>query len=42
MNTPQNISDRVDWAIEFAWGITVDKIANGECKSSAQSGLKIA
>ena len=30
MTIPENISDRVTWAIEFAWNITVNKIVNEE------------
>lgn len=41
MTTPKHISDRVTWAIEFAWTITVDKIVNGEIKVNKEASLQM-
>ncbi|HMS52689.1 MAG TPA: hypothetical protein PKD56_10205, partial [Chitinophagales bacterium] len=41
MTTPKHISNRVTWAIEFAWTITVDKIVNGEIKVNKEASLQM-
>lgn len=41
MTTPKHISERVSWAIEFAWNITVDKIVNGEVKINKEASLQM-
>ncbi|MEZ5015181.1 MAG: hypothetical protein R2794_12905 [Chitinophagales bacterium] len=41
MMIPKHISDRITWAIEFAWVITVDKIVNGEIKVNKEASLQM-
>ncbi len=41
MKTPKSISDRVTWAIQFAWTITVDKIVNSEIKINKEASLQM-
>lgn len=38
---PKQISDRVTWAIDFAWCITIDKIVNGEIKINKEASLQM-
>jgi hypothetical protein len=37
----QNISERVSWAIEFGWRLTIEKIVNGEIKVSKEASLQL-
>ena len=41
MTIPENISDRVNWAIEFAWNITICKIVSGEIKVNKEASLQM-
>jgi hypothetical protein len=41
METPKNLSERVSWAIEFAWSITIEKIAYGEIKINKEASLQL-
>lgn len=41
MTTPKNFNDRISWAIEFAWNITVNKIVNGEIKINKEASLQM-
>lgn len=41
MTTPKYISDRVTWAIDFAWSIAVDKIVNEEIKVNKEASLQL-
>jgi len=41
MTIPENINDRVNWAIGFAWNITICKIANGEIKINKEASLQM-
>jgi len=41
MTIPEHINDRVAFAIEFAWNITVGKIANGEIKINKEASLQM-
>jgi len=38
---PKQISDRVTWAIDFAWYITIDKIVNGDIKVNKEASLQL-
>jgi len=41
MTIPENISDRVNWAIEFAWNITICKIVSEEIKINKEASLQM-
>ena len=41
MTPPKNISDRITWAIDFAWSITVEKIVNSEIKINKEASLQM-
>jgi len=41
METTKNLSERVSWAIEFAWNITIEKIANGEIRVNKEASLQL-
>lgn len=41
METPKNLSERVSWAIEFAWNITIEKIVNGELRVNKEASLQL-
>ena len=41
MKTPEQTRERVSWAIEFAWNITVEKIVNGEIKVNKEASLQL-
>jgi hypothetical protein len=38
---PININDRVNWAVEFAWDITICKIVNGEIEVNKEASLQL-
>lgn len=37
----KNISERVSWAIEFGWWLTIEKIVNGEIKINKEASLQL-
>lgn len=41
MKIPENIRERISWAIEFAWIITIDKIVHGEIKVNKEASLQM-
>lgn len=41
MKTPEKISDRVNWVIELAWNITIQKIANKEITINKEASLQM-
>ena len=41
MTIPEKINDRVNWAIEFAWNITICKIVSEEIKINKEASLQM-
>jgi len=41
VTVPENLNDRVNWAIEFAWNITICKIACGKIKINKEASLQM-